>query len=214
MQDQEDGCGNNRTIVSQANGANIWTMTGNTTCVGSDLINEEVNGCGTNRYTNVNTANHPSCCTPNWVDDGINFTCGQNIGQDPCVVYKQQIDGCGNTRWVFDHNEVTCGGCCVLPVVALSGGVFASNVSLPLVGGPNDGERFIYLSNQHNAPVEIEISLNGNTTQTTIIQNTVGQIQFFLPLPWIQNSGDVVSYKIWFSAYLPSCFVTSSGTVN
>jgi hypothetical protein len=115
MQDQEDGCGNNRTIVAQANGANIWTMTGNTTCVGSDLINEEVNGCGTNRYINVNTANHPSCapdpCTVcnNLSNIGIN---GPTVAQlNTPVTFHAVIDipecatydiGCGPCAYI--HN--------------------------------------------------------------------------------------------------------------
>lgn len=155
-------------------------ISGTEYCDGTNCMIQQQNQCGQVVQPRLVQANCTTCqCVPNWVDDGINYTCGQNIGQDPCKVYKQQIDGCGNTRWVFDHDEPTCGGCtppCLsladisytgLPSTITWGGTYTATTDVQNLLS-SDVVRILRPQNTNGAPAYVETT-GGNSSITFTI---------------------------------------------
>ena len=86
---QIDGCGNTR-IRTTGNAIN-WVSTSQTRCEPGDVYQvEQRNQCGEVRWVTV----PGGCpCIPNWQPSGPERCGGQ-------FVERQEVDGCGHTRWV------------------------------------------------------------------------------------------------------------------
>ena len=76
-----------------------------TICTGSDLYKKQIDGCGKFRYT-LSEANFSGCtgCTPSWVDKAPLETNCVKTGEFSIRIDKKQVDGCGNERWIEQHN--------------------------------------------------------------------------------------------------------------
>ena len=85
---EEDGCGNTR-LRSTGFPVN-WVGTGEARCEPGDIYQvEQTNQCGDTRWLTIPGA----CpCIPNWQPSGPERCTGQ-------FVERQEVDGCGHTRW-------------------------------------------------------------------------------------------------------------------
>lgn len=85
---EEDGCGNTR-LRSTGFPVN-WVGTGEVRCEPGDIYQvEQTNQCGDTRWLTV----PGGCpCIPNWQPSGPERCTGQ-------FVERQEVDGCGHTRW-------------------------------------------------------------------------------------------------------------------